>query len=425
MATDPSTVMTVNEVITRSTYDKTQVLNSSYCNGFLIADDTREQAMLTDVSSYRKNWVRTPGWKTLVKRKPRPVFPDNHFEMAKAFTSPGEVVFRDQRRLTSPPYGPWDVCTWDRQKTIEGARFGWFDGGRTINDNIVRMRLLSKVRGQSVNVPVVVLEARKTANLVTNTAIRLARVMRLLRRGKFIEACRLLGFMPTPGQKRKWAKAYGVNPERAASSIWLEIQYGWTPLLHDVYDSAQTLASLMESEWFRIGTVRSSLVERRKINREVVWNTSPERGTYSLTANVTESCRGIWRFSPGAWGQAAQLGLTNPALVVWELVPLSFVADWLIPISDWLEGLDIPFLVKHVGGSIGYKRYTEWTMSGFTLENWQAGEGELSSYNFHVEREPLIDYPKPGLDGLTFDPKLGTKRLLSALALLQVAFGRK
>lgn len=30
------------------------------------------------------------------------------------------------------------------------------------------------------------------------------------------------------------------------------------------------------------------------------------------------------------------LGLTNPELVAWELVPYSFVADWFIPLGDWM-----------------------------------------------------------------------------------------
>jgi len=31
------------------------------------------------------------------------------------------------------------------------------------------------------------------------------------------------------------------------------------------------------------------------------------------------------------------LGLTNPEMVMWELLPYSFVADWFIPIGDWME----------------------------------------------------------------------------------------
>jgi hypothetical protein len=38
--------------------------------------------------------------------------------------------------------------------------------------------------------------------------------------------------------------------------------------------------------------------------------------------------------------QLSQLGITNPALLVWELIPYSFVIDWLIPVGDFLSSLD-------------------------------------------------------------------------------------
>jgi len=36
---------------------------------------------------------------------------------------------------------------------------------------------------------------------------------------------------------------------------------------------------------------------------------------------------------------AQQAGLTNPALVAWELVPYSFVFDWVCSVGDWLTAL--------------------------------------------------------------------------------------
>lgn len=34
---------------------------------------------------------------------------------------------------------------------------------------------------------------------------------------------------------------------------------------------------------------------------------------------------------------ANRLGLTNPASVVWELIPFSFVVDWFVNVSDFLN----------------------------------------------------------------------------------------
>lgn len=36
---------------------------------------------------------------------------------------------------------------------------------------------------------------------------------------------------------------------------------------------------------------------------------------------------------------AANTGISNPALLAWELLPWSFVIDWFIPVGDYLESL--------------------------------------------------------------------------------------
>ena len=40
------------------------------------------------------------------------------------------------------------------------------------------------------------------------------------------------------------------------------------------------------------------------------------------------------------FNQYIAMGLTNPAAVVWELMPLSFVGDWILPVSSYLEALN-------------------------------------------------------------------------------------
>jgi hypothetical protein len=50
------------------------------------------------------------------------------------------------------------------------------------------------------------------------------------------------------------------------------------------------------------------------------------------------------------------LGLTNPALLAWELVPFSFVLDWLLPIGDWLSSLDATVGLQFSDGSMSVKK---------------------------------------------------------------------
>jgi hypothetical protein len=61
--------------------------------------------------------------------------------------------------------------------------------------------------------------------------------------------------------------------------------------------------------------------------------------TYFHSGNY--KCRvKVWcELSSPHLSELQQIGLTNPALVVWELIPFSFVFDWFVSVGDWLTGL--------------------------------------------------------------------------------------
>jgi hypothetical protein len=47
----------------------------------------------------------------------------------------------------------------------------------------------------------------------------------------------------------------------------------------------------------------------------------------------------------------AQLGVTNPAELAWELIPFSFVFDWVLPIGSYLGALDATLGLTFRSGS--------------------------------------------------------------------------
>jgi hypothetical protein len=44
------------------------------------------------------------------------------------------------------------------------------------------------------------------------------------------------------------------------------------------------------------------------------------------------------------------LGLANPAALVWEALPLSFVFDWFVPVGNWLQGATAEAGLEHQFG---------------------------------------------------------------------------
>lgn len=130
---------------------------------------------------------------------------------------------------------------------------------------------------------------------------------------------------------------------------WLEYQYGWKPLLSDIYGA---VADLSDKEELRDArgyvTVEGKASWRDRSVRVV--NTDFDGGTVAISLGYDDffggKCGLTFEHSNPAFSTAAQLGLTNPLALAWELLPYSFVIDWLLPVGDFFNQLD---------ASIGWK----------------------------------------------------------------------
>lgn len=194
-----------------------------------------------------------------------------------------------------------------------------------IDQCITEARL--KMKRSDVNLAVAFAERNKTARMVTKTSLQCVRALRLLRRGNFWGAGRELGIRP--GRPR------GIS----VTERWLELQYGWKPLLQDVYGSVDALARRRGEDW--IVTAKAAKSER--IHSYFKGSSSgldPNHG-YGHALG-TRGC--FVRIDAIPTNDLLQVmssfGITNPALLAWELTPYSFVVDWLLPVGDYLESLD-------------------------------------------------------------------------------------
>lgn len=108
------------------------------------------------------------------------------------------------------------------------------------------------------------------------------------------------------------------------ASTHLEVIFGWVPLLSDLHAATQTLCQEAIPPQFIKS--RASLAQqvddswRNSVNRAVVtrfWRTSV---TLSARVDVT---------NPNLW-LAERAGMLNPAAVIWDLVPWSFVVNMFV-----------------------------------------------------------------------------------------------
>lgn len=189
--------------------------------------------------------------------------------------------------------------------------------------NAATVKAAVKVADAKVNVAVTLAEAAKTSDLILGTANRIYRAYRSFRRGDVVGIASNLNITP-----RKLHKS------------WLEYKYGWIPLLMDVKNGAEFFAQQHLGRPVRFVV---SATEEVVASYGYTEDLSSFKPGSSRVRYTTISCKAkvkIWcELSNPHLSAVQQLGLTNPALVAWELVPFSFVFDWFISVGDYLQAL--------------------------------------------------------------------------------------
>lgn len=179
------------------------------------------------------------------------------------------------------------------------------------------IKAASAVADAKTNLPVLFAEMSKTVRLITSTARRIYSAYRAFRRGRLGDVARLLGISPSQVHK-----------------TWLEYKYGWMPLLMDVKQSAEFIGQLVVGRAFEFTASGTAQATASKTS-------SPAGSAGHVSASTIRRVRIKLdcRIDNPRASTAQQLGLTNPALVVWELVPFSFVFDWFIQVGDYLKAV--------------------------------------------------------------------------------------
>lgn len=304
-----------------------------------------------------------------------------------------------------------------RQVIKAGVGGGWpqvnIESSADILTSNDRLALLSKVasaaKEHQFNLGIAAVEFDKTVRLVYETIHRFSRSIKALKRGNFALAAKELGVRPIRGQKR----SHGGN----VAAMWLELQYGWMPLAKDIYNLAKVVEqknnAYPRSLRFAVTIKRSSVIKNASTVPSYVKAPAEITNTWQCIAYVVEKN-----------SEARNIGLMDPAAVAWERIPFSFVADWFIPIGNYLEVLNaIPELnatycmTKRIKSQAycyfapdkGYEKFA-------TAELYRDCAG---GYNYtKISRERYVPTSIPFPEFKPWDKSLSPGHLWNALALL-------
>lgn len=301
------------------------------------------------------------------------------------------------------------------------------------------------VKDQKVNLFQAYAERDQTARLLASTVTRITKSLLSLKKGNFVQAARELGIVvskrrarrarqefrtrrPPKGKKTKRERESQVSRkarnDKFISQSWLELQYGWLPLLNDVYGAGQALAQSQ----FREVINKTSRSQYQKSSDVLV--TFPGGGSKdTITRNSETTIKYVVYFgsssnSPsGLTHTLAQVGLTNPLLIMWELMPFSFVIDWFLPIGNYISSLDATLGLTFIGGSktIFTRSTTKGTRS-LSSSASPTSYGSVTDFweEVKVTRSALTTWPETSLP--SFKNPVSFTHAANAIALANQLF---
>jgi hypothetical protein len=251
---------------------------------------------------------------------------------------------------------------------------------------IATARLASRLKDLRTqwNFAVTLGEARETSHFIAAQVRRLTEAYRQFRKGNVMKAWRGLtgrGNVPVHLESNlRFLKRRAKQPDWSddAARAWMEFNYAWVPTLGDIDSAARYLAEKRVRGYFPVQEVSVSATARQ--TDKVNYNPSgPNNWWYRDTRTSKTHVRLTYHLTP-SWARQPstldELGFTDPFTLAWELLPLSFVVDWIVNVGQVLQSL-FEFRQWSVIKGIRSLRTQFWMVREIT-RNWLTPTGGLA-----------------------------------------------
>lgn len=289
--------------------------------------------------------------------------PDPHFDGAEEHAYSGTLfTMRSSAACYTKRNGSYDNWGTARQLNYLSYTDPW-------DPSLDQIALLGKLRtavaGSDFNAGVAIAELPRALSMVASSATKIYSAFRAVKAGNFLGAKNILA------GKQKTFKARKTRPtDKAASDAWLELQYGWKPLLKDIYEGMVFIDHNLRRPAVKTFRVRQYAGGKKSSIVHIPWPQNIAR----LPVKAVSSSSIVARLKEADVARLS--GLLDPASVAWELLPYSFVIDWFIPIGNYLSARSLAsaltgtFITTH---RYRYESYGARAQSSYPLSTYNDG----------------------------------------------------
>lgn len=325
-------------------------------------------------------------------------------------------ITKMRRSTTSKPYRPYRL--YDGYPWISATGVTNVETHPTVDTTAAKLKCLESAGEVKWNLPLFVAEANQTIDMIASTAKTLAKGYKLFRKGNF----------------KALKKHFGVSASGAKNS-WMSWRYGWIPLFGDISSAAQAAASTL----YYKGETKCVLVRGPRLEETVISDLPASDASYGFGSGLPSSPKTVTRInrqSTKAWltlecrSRSLQLleqfGIANPLALAWELVPMSFVADWFVGIGDYLSSQTALLGLRVLdGGTSSLSERILRSERKYAIPTSLEYETGLNPSYTLCSRNYVRRYWSGLTPPLRVDINLNFKRLVDSVALMDNVFRRK
>lgn len=281
-------------------------------------------------------------------------------------------------------------------------------------------KITESIRGGGFNAAVATAELPEVVSQVVGMVQKLARAYRAARRGDVRDVIRNLIRSPSSQHRKKGKREYRDPPLHIsdASGAHLAATYGWVPLMQDIFEAMELVENYRKE---RSLIVRKS-AGKRQINIGVIGGVGVSRSNppwqkYSRVQYIVKL-----KEQPTIWDD---LGLSNPASVLWEKIPFSFVWDWVQPVGSYLDALTYVGLFDSTSVK-SYLRIAEaqnqWDDHFYPFGSWYTGGRTNMRRGSFVRTVGAVTVPRPNAKKVS--QVFSIPHIQNAVALITSAFAK-